>query len=488
MTDLDLDAVAPPRIVGRYALFDEIAAGGMATVHLGRLVGQVGFSRTVAVKRLHPQYAKDHDFVSMFVDEAKLASRIQHPNVVSTLDVVKTDDELFLVMEYVQGESLSKLVRQAARAGERIPVNIVLSVMSGMLHGLHAAHEAKSENREPLNLVHRDISPQNVLVGVDGVARVLDFGVAKAQVRSGATKDGQMKGKLSYMSPEQLNGQEVDRRSDVFSAGIVLWEALAGKRLFAGADTGEILAKVLRSEIPTPKSLLPDLPQQVSDVVMKALERDAAQRFQTAKDFAVALEHAAPGATAHTIGEWVRDNGGEELAERANLVAMVESHPMDGLDEISSRIEAVRGRPSFPFLDPAVPAPEEKAFGAGLLQRDEGWVRRRVIAVALIALAIGGFYGVLKSQQAPKPPVEEPLPAAKTPAPPQPKPLPNPESSLTPPPSPAPSSVPSQPSTTRPFVAKPASRQPEKNCNPPYTIDERGIKKPKLHCLGSSGR
>jgi eukaryotic-like serine/threonine-protein kinase len=486
MTDLDLDAVAPPRIVGRYALFDEIAAGGMATVHLGRLVGQVGFSRTVAVKRLHPQYAKDHDFVSMFVDEAKLASRIQHPNVVSTLDVVKTDDELFLVMEYVQGESLSKLVRQAARGGERIPVNIVVSVMSGMLHGLHAAHEAKSENREPLNLVHRDISPQNVLVGVDGVARVLDFGVAKAQVRSGATKDGQMKGKLSYMSPEQLNGHEVDRRSDVFSAGIVLWEALAGKRLFAGADTGEILAKVLRSEIPPPKSLLPELPDAVSDAVMKALQRDAAERFQTAKEFAVALEHSTTGASAHTIGDWVRDNGGEELAERANLVAMVESHPMDGLDEISSRIEAVRGRPSFPFLDPALPAPEEKAFGAGLLQRDEGWVRRRVIAVALIALAVGSFYAVLRSQKPIEPVPPDVISSAK---PSTPIIVPTvPQSQTTAPgvtTAPViPSTHPSLPAGSgRPPGGGGSRIKPPVNCNPPFTIDARGIKVAKPQCL-----
>lgn len=489
MTDLDLDAVAPPRIVGRYALFDEIAAGGMATVHLGRLVGQVGFSRTVAVKRLHPQYAKDQDFVSMFVDEAKLASRIQHPNVVSTLDVVKTDDELFLVMEYVQGEALSKLVRQAARNGQRIPVNIVLSVMSGMLHGLHAAHEAKSENREPLNLVHRDISPQNVHVGVDGVARVLDFGVAKAQVRSGATKDGQMKGKLSYMSPEQLNGQDVDRRSDVFSAGIVLWEALAGKRLFAGADTGEILAKVLRSEIPNPRTLLPDLPQAVADAVMKALEREPDKRFQTAREFAVALEQAASGATAHTVGEWVKENGGEELAERANLVTLVESHPMDGLDEISSRIETVRGRPSFPFLDPALPPPEEKEFGAGLLQRDEGWARRRIITVGLLMLAGAGLYIALRSQvdedesiaeaSAPKPAATVVQPATTIEK--------EPSAPVTPPP---PAIVPSasvQPREPAPPPAPklPSRQQPrvDKSCNPPFTIDSNGIKKPKLHCL-----
>lgn len=494
MTDLEQHTTAPPRIVGRYALFDEIAAGGMATVHLGRLVGQVGFSRTVAVKRLHPQYAKDADFVSMFVDEAKLASRIQHPNVVSTLDVVKTDEELFLVMEYVQGESLSKLVRQTARAGERIPLNVVLSVMSGMLHGLHAAHEAKSENREPLNLVHRDISPQNVLVGVDGVARVLDFGVAKAQVRSGATKDGQMKGKLSYMSPEQLNGLEVDRRSDIFAAGIVLWEALAGRRLFAGADTGEILGKVLNSDIPAPHTIVPEIPESVSAVVMKALERDPAARYQTAREFAVAIEHAAPGATAHTIGEWVKENGGEELSQRANLVAAVESHPMDGLEELNSRIETVRNRLSLTFVDPMVPAPDDEEFGAVLLERDEGSkVRRGLLVFAAVALVGMGAYLVVRNQEtvlgtglpseasakAPKVQAKPPAPTVSAYTPP-------PALETVPAPAPTPTMAPEEknPPTTAGPKWKPQTKQSsDKSCNPPYTIDEQGIKKPKLHCL-----
>src|SRR5215471_9492239 len=166
--------VISPRVIGRYALFGEIAAGGMATVHFGRLVGPVGFSRTVAIKRLHAQYAKDPDFVAMFLDEARLASRVQHPNVVTM------PSEVFLVMEYLQGESLSRLIRDARKAGELVPPGHAASIVAGMLHGLHAAHEAKSERREALNIVHRDVSPQNVLVGTDGAARVLDFGVAKA--------------------------------------------------------------------------------------------------------------------------------------------------------------------------------------------------------------------------------------------------------------------------------------------------------------------
>src|SRR6516225_8996456 len=177
------------RVVGRYALYVAIAAGGMATVHLGRLIGEVGFSRTVAIKRLHPQYAADPEFVSMFLDEARLAARIRHPNVVPTLDVVATKGELFLVMDYVPGESLARLSRVCREQRRPIPHRITSAVMAGALHGLHAAHEAKSERGAPLGIVHRDVSPQNVLVGADGVPRVLDFGVAKAAGRMQETRE-----------------------------------------------------------------------------------------------------------------------------------------------------------------------------------------------------------------------------------------------------------------------------------------------------------
>src|SRR5271154_2384991 len=209
----------PARSIGRYLLFGEIASGGMATVHFGRLSGPAGFSRTVAIKRLHPNLAKDPEFVAMFLDEARLAARIRHPNVIPTLDVVATEGEIFLVMDYVQGESLSRLIRAAVARGERIPPDMVAALMVGVLHGLHAAHEAKSDHGEPLGIVHRDVSPHNILVGTDGAARVLDFGVAKAIGRSQNTREGQIKGKLAYMAPEQVRGS-VSRRTDVYAASV----------------------------------------------------------------------------------------------------------------------------------------------------------------------------------------------------------------------------------------------------------------------------
>jgi serine/threonine-protein kinase len=279
------------RVVGRYALYGGIASGGMATVHLGRLLGPVGFSRTVAIKRLHAQYAQDPEFVSMFLDEARLAARIRHPNVVPTLDVVATKGELFLVMEYVPGESLSRLARAARDKKQRIPQRIVSSIMSGVLHGLHAAHEAKSERGEPLGIVHRDVSPQNVLVGTDGVARVLDFGVAKAAGRTQQTREGQIKGKLSYMAPEQLRGAAVSRQSDIYAAGVVLWELLTGERLFSADNEGALLAKVLEGRIvppsryvvtPSSVTIGPDAMRillGLDEVTLRALQSDPEKRY-----------------------------------------------------------------------------------------------------------------------------------------------------------------------------------------------------------------
>jgi serine/threonine-protein kinase len=217
----------------------------MATVYVARMSGAAGFARTVAIKRLHPHLAADPAFSAMFVDEARLAARIRHPNVIDTLDVVADSGELFLVMDFVLGETLARLIRQTEKRGIHLPAPVVSSIVVGALEGLHAAHEATNERGEPLGIVHRDISPQNILVARDGVARVLDFGVAKAAGRVQETEGGEIKGKLAYMSPEQLTRKPVDRRCDIFAMGIVLWEALTSKRLFGGEDAASTLYAVM---------------------------------------------------------------------------------------------------------------------------------------------------------------------------------------------------------------------------------------------------
>jgi hypothetical protein len=312
------------RLVGRYVVHDRIASGGMATVHLGRLLGAAGFSRTVAIKRLHDFYASDPDFVAMLLDEARLAAQVRHPNVVQTLDVVADNDELLVVMEYVEGDSVAQLARLVHAGGGRFPPSYAASIVAQALHGLHAAHEATDRDGAALGIVHRDVSPQNMLVGTDGVARVLDFGIAKAASRATATEDGQLKGKAAYMAPEQLAHGAVDRRTDVFAAAIVLWELLAGRRLFAADTPVEILARVQSMPIDPPHAHAPDLPPELSVVVLRGLDRDPEGRFQTAEEMALAIEESIALPRAKELGAWVAEVDRVTLASRAERVKEVE--------------------------------------------------------------------------------------------------------------------------------------------------------------------
>ena len=258
-----------PLIIDRYAIYDAIAAGGMATVHLGRLIGPAGFLRTVAVKRLHAHLAGDSEFTAMLLDEARVAARIQHPNVVSTLDVVVSGSEILLVMDYVRGESLSRLSKRAREREELPSPRIVVAILAGALEGLHAAHEAVNERGQPLELIHRDVSPQNVLVGADGVTRVLDFGIAKAEGRVSSTQDGKIKGKILYMPPEQLAAEPVTRTADIYAVGVMLFEVLTNVRMFTGDNDRAALTKIIRGEIRVPSEIDPSL-KPFDAVVRKA--------------------------------------------------------------------------------------------------------------------------------------------------------------------------------------------------------------------------
>jgi serine/threonine-protein kinase len=332
----ETSADRPVLRLGRYALHDVIASGGMATVHLGRLRDPVGFSRTVAIKRLHQQFAANAEFVNMFLDEARLAGRVRHPNVVSTLDVVATDGELFIVMEYIPGEALSRIAATMYETRQFVPPRIISSILSSALHGLHAAHEAKNERGEALDIVHRDVSPQNILVGTDGVVRVLDFGIAKAIGRSQETRTGTLKGKLSYMPPEQVSGGHVTRQTDVYAAGVVLWELIAGVRLFSGESEVAIINKVLHAEVASPTEVcqspersrtLEELAalEVLTPIVMCALSRDPSERFPTARAMALAIERSVEPAIPSEIGEWLERIDAQRLTQRARLVADIES-------------------------------------------------------------------------------------------------------------------------------------------------------------------
>ncbi|MRG96863.1 serine/threonine-protein kinase [Polyangium spumosum] len=491
------------RVVGRYRVYDEIAAGGMATVHLGRLVGDEGFSRTVAIKRLHPWHARVPEVVTMFTDEARIAARIRHPNVVGTLDVVSQEGEVFLVMEYVHGEPLSRLISAASKRKQKIPPRIVAAVLASALRGLHAAHEAKDTRGEPLGVVHRDVSPQNVLVGADGVSRVLDFGIARAAGRAHVTSDHTIKGKLAYMSPEQLRGEVLDRRADVYAAGVVLWEALTCRRLYAGASEDLALVRLLEAEVEAPSKRVADLPPSFDEVTLRALRRDADARFATALEMAVALEACGPLATPSEIAAWVEELSGDTLAERARLMQAIEGEERRA--PRSAAPEKVASSSDEPTLLDMTPSPagapaQEAAPTAPIVVSVENAAPtsapdRRASPVVLALVGLVGILVVLLvvillrggPESAASPPAASSIPARlaapelvsspqslpSAPAPPPPAP------SLAPLPSAAPSrAAPPRPQAPR---AKPAARID--GCDPPFFIDAAGRKKYKRQCL-----
>ncbi len=306
---------SPGQRLGNYELLVELAAGGAATVGIAIYRGAAGFERLVVIKRMHRALTKDPEFTAMLMDEARLASSIRHPNVVAVIDVVRVEDEVILVMDYVDSVALSQLLKTAQRTGRPVPLPIVSRIVRDALVGLHDAHEAVDIRRQPLGIVHRDVSPQNVIVGVDGSSRVIDFGIAKARSRIARTRAGIIKGKCGYMSPEQVDGLEVDRRCDVFAAGIVLWEAITGTRLFRGEDEFDEMRRVMRAPIPQPSSLVACSPD-VDALLGHALARRTDERFQTTLAFARALEHAIPPASPAAVSSFVEAVCAPELDYR----------------------------------------------------------------------------------------------------------------------------------------------------------------------------
>ncbi|MDX2023113.1 MAG: protein kinase [Deltaproteobacteria bacterium] len=483
------------RVLGRYVLHSEIASGGMATVHFGRLIGPVGFSRTVAIKRMHPHLARDPELVAAFLDEARLAARINHPNVVQTLDVVATDGELFLVMDYVQGESLSRLMKQAHVSAAWPQLRITSAIMIGALAGLHAAHEAKSDRGERLGLVHRDVSPQNILVGADGVPRVLDFGVAKAAGRVQQTREGELKGKLPYMAPEQIRGERVDRRTDVFAAAVVLWEALTGQPLFRSSEPGAASYLVLTKEPEAPSRLMPHLSAQLDAVVLRGLAKERERRFPTALEMAMALEAAVPPATAMETGAWVRHVAGHALAHRARLVAEIES---GGATPFASGEPAAEGTEAVTQTEASVATIEASS---SLSSAPAPLKTRRTIQVALVAglaacVALLLWAVVPRSSTsvsrnvAPDLQKEEPastrapdlaLPSAPPPREaPQPRPV---EAAATPKPRRATRIPPRRAELPAPVVSPAAPPLKTVNCENPFVVDSDGTKRPRPECF-----
>lgn len=302
--------------LGRYRLCYELASGGMATVYLARMDGAHGFEKLVALKRIHPHLVSERSYVEMFLDEARIASGITHPNVCSVFDFGEFEGEYYLAMEYLVGEPLARLCRRAGASNEQrnsplLPLKMA-RIIEEACEGLHAAHESKDPNGQPLNVVHRDVTPRNLFITYSGVVQVVDFGIASARQRVHRTSTGQLKGTVPYMAPEQIRGGQADRRVDIWGLGVVLWELLALRRLFRRDTEVESMYAVLVGDIPAPSEKCPGVPAELDAIVMKALERDPEKRWSTAREMGQAL-HAFAASQADVVGAAELSNWMEEL-------------------------------------------------------------------------------------------------------------------------------------------------------------------------------
>lgn len=476
--------------VGRYTIFRELAHGGTATVFLAVAQGEAGFHRVVAIKRLHQHYAQEDQFVSMLIDEARMTGRISHTNVVPVLDVVKQNEDLHLVMEYVHGESLARLIFEARRAGALVPPPIAAAIMVGALHGLHAAHEARDQHGLPLGIVHRDVSPQNLMVGIDGVPRVLDFGVAKARGRLAYTIDGTVKGKVGYMAPEQLLGKALDRRADVYAAGVVLWEALVGDRLVDAGEDGQALAGALAIEIRRPGDLVRGVPRALDHVVLRACSRASDDRFSSALVMAREIEQAIDLSPSSEVSRWVQTTAAVKLREKRRL-----------LDDLDARIVEIT-QTRFQVATALMPVPDVATGAAGLRAHGgagparPGWLRSRIRVAAFGAslVAVSGITALLLAPVRPapaknvaaafaeRPPHEVGAAASRPPDRPpilDRQPTSTEKPTVEKPRAPAPTVV----SSSRRRI-RPARPQVNKvKCDPPYTTDAAGIRRYKPDCV-----
>jgi serine/threonine-protein kinase len=345
------DKLAPGTVLGRYELLLPIAQGGMATVWAARLKGSRGFQKTVAVKTMLPNLSDDPQFEQMFLDEAALASRIHHPNVAEILDLGEQDEILYLVMEWVDGEALSVISKTAKRNHAHMQQRIALRIVSMACAGLHAAHELKDETDRHLELVHRDVSPQNILVTYDGIVKLVDFGVAKAVGRAGGeTTAGQLKGKVPYMSPEQAKGGKVDRRTDIFAMGIVLYKLATGLHPFLGDNDMLTMRNIITKGALPPRNLNPNFSPELEQVILKCLAKDPAERYQTMADLDRAIDRvlAISGASVvdDDVGSFVRNVMGDRGQKRR--VALRDA--VRQADERAAGIAIVPSAPSTPVI------------------------------------------------------------------------------------------------------------------------------------------
>lgn len=421
---------------GKYQLLRKIASGGMGQVFLALERG-AGLERLVVLKLILPHLAEDEEFLTMFLEEARLVARLAHPNLITILELTEIDGRHCLAMEYVQGDDVRRLEKFARTQGKPLPVGLVLRIIAEAAAGLHYAHQARNQQGQPLQLVHRDVSPQNILVGVDGGVKVIDFGVAKAAGSASNTATGVLKGKYPYMSPEQANGQPVDGRSDLFALGVVLWEMLTGRRLFKGESDLMTLRLVRDCQVPPPSQLNPKLPPGVDELVLRALAPTPQARYPDCGAFRLAIEdyilqYRLPASNAH-LSAYLRDLYVERItreSDPANLDQLSEDSDLDSKSNPSrSSVRSLSQQPGqrpptgVGTGTPVVPPPRPLTNGnakhtLSLPPAPEPKRRFPLMAVlggvgALLVCA-GAAIVMLRQQPAVSPQVPEPPPVVRT--------------------------------------------------------------------------
>jgi serine/threonine-protein kinase len=456
--------------LGKYELVRRLAVGGMAEIFLARVKAAHGFEKLVVVKRILPQYAEDEDFVRMLLDEARLAATLHHPNVVQVYDMGVDEEtgQSFFSMEWVHGQDLRRIVRACLDAQKWLPLEHVLAIATGVAAGLHHAHEQTGLDGRPLEIVHRDVSPSNVLVTYTGSVKLVDFGIAKATSAQTTTRHGTLKGKIPYMSPEQCRGERLDRRSDVFSLGTVLWELSTGHRLWKADNELATLSRIANEDPPPPSSRRADYPPELEAIVMRALRRDRDERYQTAQELQLDLEefareHKLPVSSAY-LGRFMQELFADEIARtmaaaRADPDASIQTLLTADLEFLAPRLLEAEGARTA-----AIAREEPEPSESIVLGLSPGGRRRRTALAALggaaAAAVLGGLaYWIAADTPAPG----DPAPAMATVPPPTPAPVPAPEAApaAAPAPAPAPSPTPTAQAepTPTPAATRPTARK-----------------------------
>ena len=358
--------LVPGDTLGKYEILRKLAVGGMAELYLARIRGNAGFEKVVVLKRILPQVAEDATFVQMFLEEARLAGTLNHPNVAHVYDVGEVDGEPFFTMEFVHGQDVRSIRHELKKVSETVPLGVALAVVHGTAAALNYAHERTGPDGKLLGLVHRDVSASNVMVSYDGAVKLLDFGIARAASSTHKTQVGTLKGKVPYMSPEQCKGQPLDRRSDLFSLGVVMFELTVGRRPFRGDSDFAIMDQIVYKGAPAPSSIVTDYPPELEAIVMKLLERDPKARYTTGEELIEDLDAFVQSAglwmSATKIGKWMRGVFAEKIRaweEAEQQGVSFAQHVAHSITSQSQRSELVTPPSAFPGLPQAdTPAPE----------------------------------------------------------------------------------------------------------------------------------